>query len=453
VSCDYGVAMSHRKARFYLALLGISIVTSADLAGTRESEALESERVRVAQSPGAEPQTSVQSGMQTCIGNTARVVDTYRAINNEGPPSMEQRAPHRIRDVQLSDVITVEIKDLKTLLDERDCRIGTKPVVLFLNGHPIKGLTAYPPTDPQDGILKFVLRQTENSREAWTYILGKPESSRTVEVSVGFEDQYPIKALAAQPVLEFRVLPTAWLLLWVSLFLLMLAGFLWLAVSSNILRDGSPIAEPGKSKGTFSLAKSQGAWWFFIIIAAYLLIGITTGDFVTSINSTALILLGIGAGTVIGGAVIDASKNSPDAAAGQRAAAANALARATALETSISESEQALRAVTNPTVQVPILQQLADQRRELAEVRSNYRKLTAQSENFLTDILSDANGISFHRFQMAAWTLVLGIIFIEEMYQSLAMPTFDTTLMGLLGLSAGTYLGLKIPEPTVPSSR
>jgi hypothetical protein len=141
--------MSHRKARFYLALLGISIVTSADLAGTRESEALESERVRVAQSPGAEPQTSVQSGMQTCIGNTARVVDTYRAINNEGPPSMEQRAPHRIRDVQLSDVITVEIKDLKTLLDERDCRIGTKPVVLFLNGHPIKGLTAYPPTDPK----------------------------------------------------------------------------------------------------------------------------------------------------------------------------------------------------------------------------------------------------------------------------------------------------------------
>jgi len=25
-------------------------------------------------------------------------------------------------------------------------------------------------------------------------------------------------------------------------------------------------------------------------------------------------------------------------------------------------------------------------------------------------------------------------------------------LLGLLGLSAGTYLGLKIPEPTIPSA-
>jgi hypothetical protein len=28
------------------------------------------------------------------------------------------------------------------------------------------------------------------------------------------------------------------------------------------------------------------------------------------------------------------------------------------------------------------------------------------------------------------------------------MPVFDTTLLGLMGLSAGTYVGLKIPEKT-----
>ena len=72
--------------------------------------------------------------------------------------------------------------------------------------------------------------------------------------------------------------------------------------------------------------------------------------------------------------------------------------------------------------------------------------------SLLTDILSDANGISFHRFQMAAWTLVLGIIFISSVYYNLAMPVFDTTLMGLLGLSAGTYLGLKIPEGTAKAT-
>jgi hypothetical protein len=39
------------------------------------------------------------------------------------------------------------------------------------------------------------------------------------------------------------------------------------------------------------------ALWFFVILAAYLLIGMVTGDFSNSINSTALILLGIGAGS------------------------------------------------------------------------------------------------------------------------------------------------------------
>jgi hypothetical protein len=87
---------------------------------------------------------------------------------------------------------------------------------------------------------------------------------------------------------------------------------------------------------------------------------------------------------------------------------------------------------------------------EKTQVLSDYRKLTRQSEHFLTDIMSDANGVSFHRFQMATWTLVLSLVFIKGVYENLAMPEFNTTLMGLLGLSAGTYLGLKIPEASTP---
>src|SRR5262249_20266254 len=94
--------------------------------------------------------------------------------------------------------------------------------------------------------------------------------------------------------------------------------------------------------------------------------------------------------------------------------------------------------------------QLAAKTTELEHQTSLYRKLTRQSENFLTDIVSDANGMSFHRFQMAVWTLVLSVIFIKEVYENLAMPVCNTTLMGLVGLSAGTYLGLKIPEATGP---
>ncbi|SFE88639.1 hypothetical protein SAMN02799627_04621 [Methylobacterium sp. 13MFTsu3.1M2] len=81
---------------------------------------------------------------------------------------------------------------------------------------------------------------------------------------------------------------------------------------------------------------------------------------------------------------------------------------------------------------------------------SRYRKLTNQSEWWFIDVISDLNGVSFHRFQLFAWTIVLGAVFSVTSYRELMMPVFDTTLIGLLGLSAGTYLGLKIPEPAVP---
>jgi hypothetical protein len=69
-----------------------------------------------------------------------------------------------------------------------------------------------------------------------------------------------------------------------------------------------------------------------------------------------------------------------------------------------------------------------------------------QSEGFLKDILSDADGISLHRFQMAIWTIVLGIIFAASVYNSLAMPQFSGTLLALMGISGGTYIGFKFPE-------
>lgn len=68
------------------------------------------------------------------------------------------------------------------------------------------------------------------------------------------------------------------------------------------------------------------------------------------------------------------------------------------------------------------------------------------SEGFIRDILTDSNGISFHRFQILVWTLVLVAIFATEVYSDLLMPEFNTTLLALMGISSGTYLGFKIPE-------
>jgi hypothetical protein len=64
----------------------------------------------------------------------------------------------------------------------------------------------------------------------------------------------------------------------------------------------------------------------------------------------------------------------------------------------------------------------------------------------LIDLLRDGDGISFHRFQIVVWTIVLGVIFVRAVAIDLTMPEFDTTLLGLMGLSSGTYIGFKFPE-------
>jgi hypothetical protein len=89
-------------------------------------------------------------------------------------------------------------------------------------------------------------------------------------------------------------------------------------------------------------------------------------------------------------------------------------------------------------------QQLGDARNEI--VRLQNRLAPQRSEGLLMDILSDADGISFHRFQLAAWTLVLLVIFIFETIRSLTIHDFDPTVLALMGISAGTYIGFKIPE-------
>ena len=130
-----------------------------------------------------------------------------------------------------------------------------------------------------------------------------------------------------------------------------------------------------------------------------------------------------------------------------------------ALEQSVAEmqpqldaaNEAASTALTDQSNRDALNRQLTDSRTRLGQVDQQLRTLTDQQPNmvsngFLRDVLSDASGYSFHRFQIFAWTIVLGIIFLSSVYNSLTMPEFSTTLLGLMGLSAGTYIGFKFPE-------
>jgi hypothetical protein len=63
----------------------------------------------------------------------------------------------------------------------------------------------------------------------------------------------------------------------------------------------------------------------------------------------------------------------------------------------------------------------------------------------LNDLISESNDgrLSFDRFQMIAWNLVFGVIFVRAVYYKLAMPELSNGQLLLMGISNGTYLGFK----------
>jgi len=164
---------------------------------------------------------------------------------------------------------------------------------------------------------------------------------------------------------------------------LALAIFIYLCRTTSLVRSGT---HPVPHERPYSLSLFQMSFWFFMVIAAYVFMWLIT-DELDTITDSVLGLIGIGAATALGAALIDKNKTAPkpDEPGGK-------------------------------------------------------------SRGFLNDVMSDPNGVSLHRFQMFVWTLVLGILFLYSVWYRLSMPDFSATLLALLGISAGTYLGFKIPE-------
>jgi hypothetical protein len=227
---------------------------------------------------------------------------------------------------------------------------------------------------------------------------------------------------------------------WVAgiLFLVLLGFFLgYLVPYTNIVRDQGPNLGPSTRK-TYSLSRCQMALWFFIVLGSYVFIYLQKGDAVLS--NTALVLLGISFGTTAAAKVVDSSK-AADAQAAQGAIASR-LTPATA-------ELQILRAIAAPTPEQQarlqaVQSEIVDLQRQLNQ--SQKSAIPQPSVSFISDILTDDGGASLHRFQMAVWTVVIAAIFVHNVWIYLAMPDFSSQLLGLMGISNGVYVGLKIPE-------
>jgi hypothetical protein len=303
------------------------------------------------------------------------------------------------------------------------------------------------------GRVLFHLQITKDSKDPWIDLLGQPSSAkRPVSLSAGLENGSAFDSIYGKdnmvpltvisPIYGFVSL----LIVLITLFLL-----LWLARKTNIIREpGAPIS--GKRR-PYNLGRAQMAFWFFLIYASYVTIWLIT-DTLDTITPSLLALMGISAGTALGEALIDDGKDT---------AKANQLRDLTAEKqaldqtvTQLQSQVEGINLIAQPTVtdqanRDAINRQLIEGRTRLGQIQQQLFALSADagpmvSQGFLRDILSDGGGYSFHRFQIFAWTIVLGIIFVSSVYNSLTMPEFSSTLLGLMGLSAGTYIGFKFPE-------
>ena len=58
----------------------------------------------------------------------------------------------------------------------------------------------------------------------------------------------------------------------------------------------------------------------------------------------------------------------------------------------------------------------------------------------------ESGAVALDRLQIVVWTVVLSGIFLTSVVWELTMPEFGTTLLALMGISSGTYVGFKLPH-------
>jgi hypothetical protein len=349
----------------------------------------------------------------------------------------------------IGKTILVQIDSLREAM-RRD-GVDPRKFVLYLNGHPIWNVRGELVSAAR-GILEFRLARADTSQDSWVALLGSPKSmlKKGVAVGVGYGENPELDSAEGIPAhITLTVVEPVNLLAASILVLLFLGGFLTLAWKSNIIRDASPPSPPPGARKPYSLSKLQMAVWFFLVFGAFVFLYLITHG-VDTLNQQALLLMGIGTGTALGAVLVDNSKQ------GARDSRLDELRPSSArLSAEIAELKNTIAARPAVAPGAPVAEfpsvQLAEKSAKLTDIDSQIAQIEASrsapvSGGFISDILSDAGGISFHRFQMLAWTAILGLVFIYSVWERLAMPEFSATLLALLGISAGTYLGFKVPE-------
>ena len=262
------------------------------------------------------------------------------------------------REVRVGETLTLRVDNL----DAAQC----ESLVLFIDGRAIDGLT---PDCSHAGEVRYTLVVNDRNKESWHALLARaPGCCRDVSVSVGTEvHELETDVLAVKMRIIDRIR-------WLITIVLSLLGI----VAILFLRWRTPLLD--------NLPRMQIAGFALAIGVAYGYIWSTTGE-VSTINGSALSVLGIGLGTVAGNAILSS---------GKRVSVATAV-----------------KALANEGVEAPVE----------------------------TPVRFD-----LHSLQAAVWTSIIAFIFIAAAYRELEMPDLSEQVLAILGISAGTYLALSFKK-------
>jgi hypothetical protein len=330
---------------------------------------------------------------------------------------------------ELGDVLTLELSGSLAMAIRAEL---AKPAVersllLNLGGIPMQGLAAEPIAAPRaDSVrLQFRLRRESNddqNREAWNELFQRG-SSYVLQLPVSLSIAHALPVGAQRPeTIQFQVAPPLRIrvVIWsaLALFFVIFALLIRLPKTSRMLRD--------TESGMFSLGRAQMVFWGLLVFGAVVAIFAITGG-LERIPQQTLTLLGISGATGLGAALINRAKKGLDDEQVKK----------------LSGEEQAILADEQKGVLPPSgAVRLTAVRSDLAELQ----KPPPASKGFFRDICDDGRGPSFHRVQVVAWTVLLGIVFVRSVAKAVSMPEFPETLLLLMGISNGTYLGFKLPE-------
>lgn len=328
--------------------------------------------------------------------------------------------PRQDGEIGIEGKIAFDVTTTHELMDEEGAPEVTD-LVLFLEGqalpntHPVvewqrdEQLPAGAGEEEKDWLVTFRLTfpvtrdlSSDKGKESWKKLLGGLGKERkVVPVSIGLINGPPLPSTYQA---EFVRLGATRLTIFIVVAALLGAGFVAVAQRTGALRDKEPAPKDEDGKDTirpheraYSLSRTQIALWTLLVVYAYLFIWLITGEYNTEIPRTILAILGISAGTYATAAAIDKEKEK-----------ANADKPATKKETK------------GATV--------------------------AKTEGVFPDLFSISGGAGLHRVQFGLWSIVLMVVFAVTVYDTLAMPQFDASLLGLMGISSAAYAGMKVPE-------